>query len=327
MERPLAISSVNRWRMPQMGRQSSTSIVVTHREFLNDVNAGGGIFACNSYPVNPGLGAIFPWLSHLAQNYESYRFRKLEVEYVPFVPTTQAGTIMLAMDFDAADATPLTKAGLMSMQGAVSGPVWGPIKLDCVKANLLKMAESRYSRGGNLAANLDIKTYDVANLNVATASAGVFVGAIGELYLNYTVELITPQYNMADEAADDSAKVIPTANVTKLNLFGSARTVTGNLPITVNPDHIVFQEPGDYLLDMKATGTAFVGNVTPAYSAANIVSTIVGNLVDAAATTMLTTMVVRVPEKNGRVYLDYNAGATTVTALTLRIARYLYTLA
>lgn len=327
IQRPIAISKVNKWSAPRVQAGNNT-IVISHREFLNDVVSGGGTFSCNSVSINPGLASVFPWLSHIAQNYESYRFRKLIIEYVPIAPTTQEGTMMLAMDFDAADATPLTKAGIMSMQGAQSGPMWGPLKMDCLKANLMKMAESRYVRGGSLSANLDIKTYDVAKLNIATASAGVFVGACGELYLDYVVELITPQYNMADEAADDSAKIVPTVGVTKATPLGTTRTVTGNLPIEViDANTIKFNEAGDYLLDFREVGTAFIANPAITFSAGNSLLTFLGNLVDAASNVMVTQAAIRIVEKGSRVYLEHNAGSTTVTALTLRIARYLYTLA
>jgi len=65
------------------GDANQGSINVRHREFVTDVPAANAsIFSLfiNS-PINPGNGALFPWLSQIAIRYESYRFKNLRFVY------------------------------------------------------------------------------------------------------------------------------------------------------------------------------------------------------------------------------------------------------
>lgn len=55
------------------------------------------------YSVNVSNADLFPWLSQLAWSYERYSIISLNVEFIPSCPTTTAGLVYLAFDYDPAD--------------------------------------------------------------------------------------------------------------------------------------------------------------------------------------------------------------------------------
>lgn len=167
------------------------SVVVKHREMISAVNSTAAYNAAQVFSVNPGLAATFPWLSAIASRYESYRFKKFKVEYEPQVPTTTAGYMGLVVDFDAGDAAPASLINAMQYSGSVSGPTWTRLSMDVKQINLGKFAKDRYIRAGAVAANFDVKTYDLGKIYVISGNAPA--AAAGVLYLDYEVELITPQ--------------------------------------------------------------------------------------------------------------------------------------
>lgn len=79
---------------------------VKHRELFTTIE--GGTFSQGSYKIQPGLNLSFPWLSGLAPAFEMYEIRSLSFEYVSRCPTTTAGLIYMAVDYDAADSPVVT---------------------------------------------------------------------------------------------------------------------------------------------------------------------------------------------------------------------------
>lgn len=169
-------------------RANATSATITHKEYIADIT-GSSDFFTSSFSLNPGIAAVFPWLSNIAVNYESYVFKRLEFMFETSVATTTPGTVMLAVDYDATDAAPLTKQALMSYAQAQRSSPWQACSYNCRSGDLTKFAKERYVRSGDTTG--DIKTYDVGNLFLSTQGTPATV--LGELYVAYTIELRTPQ--------------------------------------------------------------------------------------------------------------------------------------
>lgn len=57
--------------------------IITHREYIADIVTGpdAGSFSYVTYSINPGSTNLFPWLSNIAQNFESYKMLGLVFEY------------------------------------------------------------------------------------------------------------------------------------------------------------------------------------------------------------------------------------------------------
>jgi len=149
---------------------------------------------------------------------------------------------------------------------------------------------------------------------------------IGELYVTYTIRLSTPQLNIAAISKSSSKYITPSAGVTKTAPLGTAQTVSGGLPLSVsaiaaNATTKIIASPGQYLLDLFATGTGLAtGAVTlSADDASNTVSQI-ADIANAAATLETATVLMNVVRQG---YFTFSAaGATTLTALAIRAARY-----
>ncbi len=78
-------------------RSGDLRIRVRHREFVNDIS-GNTSFGTVGYYINPGLRSSFPWLSNVANNFETYRFNKLCYEYRTASATSEIGKALLAVD-------------------------------------------------------------------------------------------------------------------------------------------------------------------------------------------------------------------------------------
>jgi len=320
---PSASSAIMITQKPSLSSSmvsGDAAVRIKHREFVQDVS-GSIAFAVSQLSVNPGDPTTFPWLSTIASNYESYLFRTLAFEYETFSPTTTSGTVMLAIDYDAADAPPADKVDFMTYHGAVRSAAWQECCYSADRQDLEKFGKKRYVRTGGLAANLDIKTYDVGNLFVA-AQGMAGASTVGELYVVYDVELETPQ-RVPNFTVGNSARVQAAAS-SLANPFAGG-TVTGGLPIVVHPSFLVFNQVGQYYLTFNSVGTTF--NANPNIAASTAAVTLVdGNEINAAATDAISmyTVVVTVPGQSFSAV--WTGGAATCTSTDTRITAYLASL-
>jgi hypothetical protein len=189
---PIAKQKTVRTNAPKL-RTTREGVIVTHREYIQDITRTTNTFTVDTIAVNAGLASAFPWLSQVAGRFESYTFERLDFIYEPMVPTTQAGSVMMAVDFDAADAAPANKTTIMSYKGATRSAPWQASRLVCSAIDRTKMVPERYVRTAALVGSYDIKTYDMGTLFVSTVGTGAATVNLGELYVEYTVRLRTPQ--------------------------------------------------------------------------------------------------------------------------------------
>lgn len=228
---------------------------VKHREFIGDI-AGATVFTTGVTPINPGIFSTFPWLANLAVMFEKYQFRSLSFEYETESSTSTVGKVILAIDYDANDSPPLSKQQLMSYHNASSSSVWQNNTTYADSLDIKGFGPERFIRTGTLSANQDIKTFDLGNLFVGLQGCANN-SIIGELYVCYDVELITPQAQFG--AFSRSAK-IACSGATTGNIFtsaiktGSLNVVTTGLPANT----IVFNEQGQFLVEMVLIGTSLV---------------------------------------------------------------------
>jgi hypothetical protein len=158
--------------------------VIKHREYVGTVS-GSTTFNCSSYPINPGLNSVFPWLNSIAANYDKYRFRSLKFDYVPAVSSATVGRITLAFNYNAGDSIPVSKQQIFSVAPNEEQAVWCPLSM-----NVPTISETLYTRE-YLVQGQDIKTFDIGQLLLATdLCAGS--GIIGELYVEYEIAFQKP---------------------------------------------------------------------------------------------------------------------------------------
>lgn len=178
-------------RINNLGKDS---ILVSHRECVCEIQGHTTFEAAhNVVALQPGLAASFPWLSGLAARYEKYRFRKLSYRFVPIVSASTNGVVGMIPDYDALDPAPVTFITAMQYAGAKSSPVWQQFSVSVPRRILCPSDDTYYVRTEGLgAAVADLKTYDLGNLFITCEGMAADHTVVGHLYVDYTIELITP---------------------------------------------------------------------------------------------------------------------------------------
>lgn len=242
---PIAASTFSRNGAPSI-RSVGANSIVSHREFVQDVTLYDA-FTVNRFQINPGLSSVFPWLSTIAKNYESYQFQFLRFLYKTRAATTVTGTVMMAVDFDAGDGDPTSKAVMLQFKNAIAGAPWQDLNMPCRMQDVKKMKE-RYVRSGNIPGGQDIKTYDVGALFFASVAANE-TEDIGELWVEYRVSLRTPQLETANVYNYTSAKAVVTADQ---SITSTVATVvdfevdSNNIGISTESDGSFLLQAGSY---------------------------------------------------------------------------------
>lgn len=195
-----AYSKNQKSREPQI-KGSAKSTRIRHRELIGSVTGSVAFAAFNSYNINPGLAATFPWLSGQAEGWEQYRFHKLLFEYITRAPTSATGSVVLSPDYDALDAAPASEIAAMSYRDASEDAPWKDQRVVLDPSAMFPMGPRKYIRSGAVAG--DLKTYDGGVLHVSTnGQAGT--DGIGKLFVEYDVELFVPQTESAASASSNS---------------------------------------------------------------------------------------------------------------------------
>ncbi len=300
---PLAVQRRVKSTRPQMvaSDKGNGGIRVRHREYIQDVS-GSVAYSVSSFPLNPGMAATFPWLSTMAQLYESYRFHALRFLYETQKSASTNGSILMGVDFDAADAAPANKQQLMSFEGAVRSGVWQECAFSAKPQSLHKFGPEKFNRSTSLSANQDIKTYDAGNLFVATKDCADAT-AIGELYVEYDVEFKTPQINASGVLGGSFVNSTGVASATPMGTAGSG-TILGSLisgvtATTVSLQNLVVGQ--EYLI---CCAWPFTGSLTAA-----VAPTVVGLTLK----TLLSGTDVQNAGGIGNQSMTYTATATSAT--------------
>lgn len=241
------------------------TITVQNEEFIGAVTvANQPNFNVVSYPVNPGQSSTFPWLSLMAPQWEKYTFNMLEFyfkrEVSEFATAGSAGKVIFSADFDASDAPPTTKQQMEdSVPHADSMPCENLV-LRLPKNQMHVASLAKYVRPGGLPGNADIKTYDVANLHVATQ--GIPSNAeIGELRVRYSCTFSVPVLDSNNAApANNSVSVFQNATASpQTGLVTATPTLLAMPDVVANGLQIVntagsFVPPaGNYIVDGHCT--------------------------------------------------------------------------
>jgi hypothetical protein len=256
---PVAQGFVRKYSAPRSSSLNNGDFRVSHREYITDI-LGSVVFTANTFSINPGLVGTFPWLSAISSRFESYRFERLEFAFETEAPTSATGSVLLTVDYDASDAAPQSKSQAMSYRSCVRSPPWAPSRFTADPEDLSKR-KSSFSRSGAVPANTDAKLYDVGTLFVCTqGQAGAT--AVGELYVEYTVLLMTPQLGVAGASFSVGGRISGSSNAAPF------ATVTGNMPMTIvssgtttSVTTFTFTQPWEGVMGFYAQGTGLTGTV------------------------------------------------------------------
>lgn len=314
-------------------RMTRTGISITHREYVGEVR-GSVAFSTNSLAtiitapavdlsINPGRFILFPWLCVTAGRYESYSFDRLKFDFAPSRGSGQIGSVMMLIDYDATDPLPFTKQSMLGNECIARSAAWDEFCLVADRKSLHKLGPDRFVRTGTLPAQADPNTFDCGRFTIATYGCSDDVTVIGELWVEYSVRLHTPNYDPESEYTNSSLKIISTTSTATTPFLGP--TYFGGLSININAagNALQFNEPGDFLVDLNWTGTT-ITDTYPTFTATGLTSTPLPNITshNTAGTFGAITFSVRNLSPSGTLQLDLSPTSATVTATTLRIAYY-----
>jgi hypothetical protein len=263
-------------------RMTKDGINVSHREYVGPLMSSATPTAFSidkSFKLNPGYTTVFPWLAHVARNYESYKFKKCVIVVQNYMSAMRDGMINYCVDYDAGDAAPGDLQQMLSNKTAGSRPVGAPFNIVLDVAALNKIGKNKFVRALDTDI-FDTLLYDSGNLYFNASLPSDLNGRIvANIFIEYDVELKTPQVKSGASTVQGGKPVSA-----KL-----AKVPTDAQPINVKDG--VGVKVGELLRDMAL-------NITQGYSGGDLVNyaaTVTGglgqninlpNLVNLASTVM-----------------------------------------
>ena len=271
---PVAIGVGRRTGEPKL-MATHRGVRVRHTEYVEDCDSDIN-FATYNYAINPGNPDLFPWLSGIALNYESYRIHHLEINLVSQVPTDTKGYLAAAIDYDAADPAPASKQAMLNFSGAERVACWQQLKLRANTRDLNKLGPEKFCRFSAVA-DTDIKTYDSGNIYTVMSTPVAAVLKAYEFNVTYDIEFFTPQLRPNEAAYLSGCRFNTSGTATKAAPWTDVVRTGGELIAmsTANPDSAGFtiRDAATYLANFQAWGTGvssfFVGGadaIVTAYS-------------------------------------------------------------
>lgn len=188
---PVALRQALSNAVPVFLESNPGTVRIQHREMVTALTGAATEDFSTSFRIQPANNITFPWLSRIANMFESYTFHMLRILFVPRVPTSTAGQVGLALDFDADDSPATTLVEFSQYQHSVIGSVWAALALTVEGEALQKCVRERYTDHGIGPHPFDPILHDVANLRVAILTTPVEV--LGQIYIEYDITLRTPE--------------------------------------------------------------------------------------------------------------------------------------
>jgi hypothetical protein len=289
---------------------------VTHREFIGNVTGTVAFTIAQTLAINPGIAATFPWLSVIAQNWETYRFRKLRLCYYTRTGTNVPGSVIMAHDPDASDPAPASEQIMTTYEMCVEDAPWKDIMMAFSLLGMNDIGPRKFVRTAALAANQDIKLYDSGNAFVATVD-GTAV-SWGKLWLEYDIDFFTPQLPPLGAALVVGGQIVGAGVFTAANPLGTTPAADAQA-VGIAADalsNVSFTNPATYLVQFSVVGT--VVSALAITAGANATATAVAaTVVNGAATIASVTYSVVTTAANASIALA--ATATTITAGIVRV--------
>jgi len=233
---------------------STKSVTIRHQEYLCDlISTGTGFNVLNTFIIQPGDFNAFPWLSAMAARYQMYRFKHVSLQFISETPTSAAGAVILGYDRNAAAPAPAAKIQMMELQDSIKCNAW-----DSAALSINTGSDKKYTNSGSVypagptGTAADIKTFATGVFWAGTS--GVSAGTVGELYINYEIELMNPGIYMASPYMLNANFQAPTTTT----LFSATNiTQKGNLSIAYSTNMVInFTAIGPIYLQIIASTTA-----------------------------------------------------------------------
>lgn len=181
------------------------------------------------YDINPGNELLFPWLSIQALGWEKYRFKSLSFEVRPGNPSTISGRIYAMVDYDYDDAVPSSPIQMAQSYGLISSDVWQPFVLSVDMQKLNSDMPQRFITN-NTRSEVEPRTAYAGYLFLATN--GCTTACVFDLFVQYEVELFTPQAVSDPPSLQLVSRTVPLASAPVTYAVGIQPTASGRVCIS-----------------------------------------------------------------------------------------------
>ena len=178
---------------------------IRNREFITDITTAksatgtgaSSAFKSYNFHINPGLSDTFPWLSTIADSFETYKLHGLVFQYRStsgeISTTTALGTLIQVAQYNAGNDPFQNKFQMENYQNAIStvpsrSQQFG---IECSSRDI--PMNHLYVRTGGVPAGEDPRLYDPAIYQIATTGCPVFQVPVGELWVTYDIEFFQPK--------------------------------------------------------------------------------------------------------------------------------------
>lgn len=293
---------------------------IKHRELISSITGSVGFTVSSFLAVNPGIPATFPWLSIMAQGWEEYRFRSIRFVYKTRTGSTTPGSLIMAPDYDSADAAPATEQIMSTYSQCIEDAPWKDITCVLKTSNSNPLGKHHYIRQAALAANLDIKTYDIANFIVATTDGTAIPW--GKLWVEYDVDFFIPQLPASGAVVIDGGKITGGAAFTNANPLGATAAVDAQaFGVAVDAlSNVTLSDIGTYLVTFSVTGSTTLATMTLTAVSDCVVGVIAATVLNGATTAGIVVYLVTTTGKNA-VFSAATTSAVVHTAANLWVGK------
>ncbi len=231
------------------------SCLVSHSEYVSDINTGSATTYSSTFAVNPQRTATFPWLSAIATRFEMYKFSKLAFHYRPSTGTSTDGWIALGFDFDFYDEAP-SKSAMLAWKYSSKSAVWQACNLSVSPdARLSSMRYCNYAP-----TNGDARLDMLGNLWLLVETPSSLT--IGELFIEYEVEFRQPSLRIPPSLYLKASSTAATNN--SAQIFSNGMVAAGNaLFQKISDSTITLYDVGEFLVSYYQHGA---GQTTEPYA-------------------------------------------------------------
>lgn len=182
--------------------KSGEATIIHHREYVQDITSGTGAtgapsnFKIETFEINPGNSALFPFAHCIAENFQEYEVRgtlfELKSLSSDYASALSLGSMFCGVDYNVLNPAPTTKQQLENMEYACSEKPSKTIimPLECARKNdvlthLYVAVDNEYHSG-------DARLYDIGKLHVGSSGIPTQNTPIAELWVTYEIALFKP---------------------------------------------------------------------------------------------------------------------------------------
>ncbi len=257
---------------------SKSSFVFEHSEYIGDIvsSATPGAFSTNVFNISPSDPQTFPWLSQIANSFETYELEGLIFRYESTsgsaVSSTNAalGTVMSYVSYDVADPIALNKQTLLQYEGCCDAKTSENflVGVECDPSQ--RVMSKLYV--GNAPSGSDPRFYSMGNLVVCTSGQQAASQTCGELWAHYRIRFHVAKTLESNSLNNGSALYSAGSSTDPIGtLVSSVGTVsiTKKSSTQFRIDNLIRDRTYEITLSWKGSSTVTVGGTLTWTNGAN----------------------------------------------------------